>query len=258
MKITILGSGTSTGVPEIGCTCSVCNSQDPKDNRLRCSGVIDFNGVRILMDCGPDFREQMIRLNDFKAIDAILITHEHYDHVGGLDDLRPFCRFRDVPVYAEPYAAQHLRERIPYCFAENLYPGVPRILLEEIHPGVPFQVSNIEGAKVEILPIRVMHGKLPILGFRIGKMAWVTDMLTMPESEYEKLQGLDVLVMNALRPQPHGTHQSISEALENVKRLAPKETYFVHMSHNVGLHKEAERELPLHVHYAYDGLIIEL
>ena len=258
MKITILGSGTSTGVPEIGCTCSVCNSQDPKDNRLRCSGVIDVNGVRILMDCGPDFREQMIRLNDFKAIDAILITHEHYDHVGGLDDLRPFCRFRDVPVYAEPYAAQHLRERIPYCFAENLYPGVPRILLEEIHPGVPFQVSNIEGAKVEILPIRVMHGKLPILGFRIGKMAWVTDMLTMPESEYEKLQGLDVLVMNALRPQPHGTHQSISEALENVKRLAPKETYFVHMSHNVGLHIEAERELPLHIHYAYDGLIIEL
>ena len=258
MKITILGSGTSTGVPEIGCTCSVCNSQDPKDNRLRCSGVIDVNGVRILMDCGPDFREQMIRLNDFKAIDAILITHEHYDHVGGLDDLRPFCRFRDVPVYAEPYAAQHLRERIPYCFAENLYPGVPRILLEEIHSGVPFQVSNIEGAKVEILPIRVMHGKLPILGFRIGKMAWVTDMLTMPESEYEKLQGLDVLVMNALRSQPHGTHQSISEALENVKRLAPKETYFVHMSHNVGLHKEAERELPLHVHYAYDGLIIEL
>ena len=258
MKITILGSGTSTGVPEIGCTCSVCNSQDPKDNRLRCSGVIDVNGVRILMDCGPDFREQMIRLNDFKAIDAILITHEHYDHVGGLDDLRPFCRFRDVPVYAEPYAAQHLRERIPYCFAENLYPGVPRILLEEIHPGGPFQVSNIEGAKGEILPIRVMHGKLPILGFRIGKMAWVTDMLTMPESEYEKLQGLDVLVMNALRSQPHGTHQSISEALENVKRLAPKETYFVHMSHNVGLHKEAERELPLHVHYAYDGLIIEL
>ena len=258
MKITILGSGTSTGVPEIGCTCPVCTSQDPKDNRLRCSGMIDVNGVRILMDCGPDFREQMIRLDDFKAIDAVLVTHEHYDHVGGLDDLRPFCRFRDVPVYAEPYAAQHLRERIPYCFAEKLYPGVPRILLEEVNPGIPFQVSNSDGVKVEILPIRVMHGRLPILGFRIGKMAWITDMLTMPESEYEKLQGLDVLIMNALRTEPHGTHQSISEALEAVKRLAPKETNFVHMSHHAGLHEEAEKLLPPHVHYAYDGLEISL
>ena len=258
MKLTILGSGTSTGVPEIGCTCPVCVSPDPKDKRLRCSGLVEVDGVRILIDCGPDFREQMIRLDDFKPIDAVLVTHEHYDHVGGLDDLRPYCRFRDVPVYAEAYMAQRLRERIPYCFGESLYPGVPRILLEEITPDVPFYVSNTEGKKVEILPIRVMHGKLPILGYRIGKMAWVTDMLTMPESEYELLQGLDVLVMNALRPQPHGTHQSISEALENVKRLAPKETYFVHMSHHVGLHAEVEKELPPHVHFAYDGLTIEL
>ena len=154
--------------------------------------------------------------------------------------------------------AQRLRERIPYCFADKLYPGVPRILLEEVAPGVPFQVSNSEGTTVEILPIRVMHGKLPILGYRIGKMAWVTDMLTMPESEYEKLQGLDVLIMNALRPEPHGTHQSIGEALENVRRLAPKETYFVHMSHHVGLHAEAEKELPPHVHFAYDGLELSL
>ena len=258
MKITILGSGTSTGVPEIGCICPVCMSTDPKDKRLRCSGLVEVDGVRILMDCGPDFREQMIRLNDFRQIDAVLVTHEHYDHVGGLDDLRPFCRFRDVPVYAEDYMAQRLRERIPYCFAEQLYPGVPRILLEEVSPGIPFYVSNTEGQKVEILPIRVMHGRLPILGYRIGKMAWVTDMLTMPESEYDHLQGLDVLVMNALRPQPHGTHQSISEALEAVKRLAPKETYFVHMSHHVGLHAEAEQMLPEHVHFAYDGMVVEV
>ena len=258
MKIIILGSGTSTGVPEIGCTCFTCTSVNPKDKRLRCSGLVEVDGVRILIDCGPDFREQMMRLNDFKAIDAVLVTHEHYDHVGGLDDLRPFCRFRDVPVYAEPYAAQHLRERLPYCFAEKLYPGVPHISLEEIFPGVPFLVSNSEGKKVEILPIRVMHGKLPILGFRIGRMAWITDMLTMPEGEYEHLHDLDVLVMNALRPQPHGTHQSIGEALENVERLAPKETYFVHMSHHVGLHEEAEKELPSHVHFAYDGLEIIL
>ena len=258
MKVTILGSGTSTGVPEIGCTCPACISTDPRDKRLRCSGLVDVDGVRILIDCGPDFREQMIRLDDFKPIDAVLVTHEHYDHVGGLDDLRPFCRFRDVPVYAEAYMAQRLRERIPYCFAEQLYPGVPRITLQEITPGTPFVVSNSEGKEVEILPIRVMHGKLPILGYRIGRMAWVTDMLTMPETEYELLQDLDVLVMNALRPKPHGSHQSISEALENVKRLSPKETYFVHMSHHIGVHAEAEKQLPEYVHFAYDEMCLTI
>ena len=242
----------------MGCTCPVCTSSDPRDKRLRCSGLIDVDGVRILIDCGPDFREQMMRLNDFKPIDAVLVSHEHYDHVGGLDDLRPFCRFRDVPVYAEPFVAQRLRERIPYCFGESLYPGVPRITLQEIVPGQPFTVANAEGTEVEVMPIRVMHGKLPILGYRIGKMAWITDMLTMPEAEYAKLQGLDVLVMNALRPKPHNTHQSISEALVNVKRLNPKETYFVHMSHHVGRHAEAGKLLPPGVHFAYDGLTLSL
>lgn len=258
MKITVLGSGTSTGVPEIGCTCPVCTSTDIHDKRLRCSGLVEVNGVRILIDCGPDFREQMIRLNDFKAIDAVLVTHEHYDHVGGLDDLRPFCRFRDVPVYAEAYMAQHLRERIPYCFAEHPYPGVPRITLEEVVPGQSFTVSNMEGNQVKILPLRVMHGKLPILGYRIGRMAWITDMLTMPETEYEHLQGLDVLVMNALREKPHPTHQTLAEAIGNVERLAPKEAYFVHMSHHVGLHAEIGRLLPPNMHFAYDGLTLTL
>ena len=258
MKITILGSGTSIGVPEVGCTCPVCVSDDPRDKRLRCSGLVEVNGVRILIDCGPDFREQMIRLNDFKPIDAVLVTHEHYDHVGGLDDLRPFCRFKDVPVYAEPYMAQRLRERIPYCFAENLYPGVPRITLNEVLPDTPFYVTNAEGTQVEVLPIRVMHAKLPILGYRIGNMAWITDMSSMPEREYEQLNDLDVLVMNALRPKPHPSHQSIDEALENVCRIAPKKAYFVHMSHHIGLHAEADKLLPPHVRFAYDGLVIDV
>jgi len=154
--------------------------------------------------------------------------------------------------------AQRLRERIPYCFFENLYPGVPRITLNEVTPDEPFFVTNAEGKRVEVLPIRVMHGKLPILGYRIGKMAWITDMLTMPESEYALLKGLDVLVMNALRPQPHMSHQSLEEALENVKRIAPRETWFVHMSHHIGLHADAEKLLPPHVHFATDGLVINL
>ena len=161
MKITILGSGTSTGVPEIGCKCPVCTSSDPRDNRLRCSGLVETEGLRILIDCGPDFREQMIRLDDFKPLDGVLITHEHYDHVGGLDDLRPFCRFRDVPVYAEQYTAERLRQRIPYCFAEHLYPGVPRITLEEIVPDSPFIIGNPEGNKVEVTPLRVSTANCP-------------------------------------------------------------------------------------------------
>ena len=210
MKITILGSGTSTGVPEIGCTCPVCMSKSTKDKRYRCSGLVEVDGVRILIDCGPDFREQMIRLDDFKPIDAVLVTHE------------------------------------------------PRILLEEITPDVPFYVSNTAGKKVEIFPVRVMHGKLPILGYRIGKMAWITDMLTMPEMEYEHLRDLDVLVMNALREKPHPTHQTLAEAIGNVNRLSPKEAYFIHMSHHAGLHEEIDRKLPQGMHFAYDGLTLTL
>lgn len=258
MKITILGSGTSTGVPEVGCRCEVCTSTDEHDHRLRCSGLVEVNGIRILIDCGPDFRQQMIKLNDFKPIDAVLITHEHYDHVGGLDDLRPFCRFRNIPIYSEAYVNNHLKERIPYCFIENLYPGVPRILLNDITPGTPFQVSNMAGDSIEILPIRVMHGKLPILGYRIGKMVWITDMLSMPDLSYEQIQGVDILVMNALRKSPHHTHQTLSEALENVKRINPKETYLIHMSHQMGLHRVVNLELPAHCQLAFDGQEIQL
>ena len=258
MKITILGSGTSTGVPHIGCTCKVCTSNDPRDKRLRCSGMVEVEGLRILIDCGPDFREQMLRLNDYRPIDGVLITHEHYDHVGGLDDLRPFCRFKDVPVYAEAYTAGRLKQRIPYCFVEHLYPGVPRIPLCEIEDGVPFCIQSIDGKSVEIIPFRVMHGKLPIMAYRIGKMAWITDMTVIPASSYDYLEGLDCLVMNALRIEPHPTHQSLSEALEQAKKIGAKETYLIHACHQIGLHEEVEAMLPQHVHQSYDGLSIEL
>ena len=249
MKLRILGSGTSTGVPEIGCTCPVCTSADPRDNRLRASSFVHTDDAVILIDCGPDFREQMLRMSSFEKIDGVLITHEHYDHAGGLDDLRPFCRFGEIPVYSDAYTAGHLRARMPYCFVGKVYPGVPRIYLQEVEAGKPFYIN-----RTEILPLQVMHGRLPILGYRIGgRLGYITDMLTMPEESYEQLKGLDVLVINALRLQPHATHQSISEALVAAERIGAKETYFIHMSHHAGLHVELSKQLPPHIYLAYDG-----
>ena len=250
MKITILGSGTSTGVPEIGCTCPVCTSSDPRDHRLRASALIETDDTRILIDCGPDFRTQVLGL-PFKKIDGVLITHEHYDHVGGLDDLRPFCRFGEVPIYAEPHTAERLRTRMPYCFVDHSYPGVPNIPLQEIEENRTFLVNHIP-----ITPLRVMHGRLPILGYRIGNIGYITDMLTMPDVSYEQLRQLDVLVVNALRIAPHPTHQNLAEALDTARRIGAKETYFIHMSHHIGLQAEVERQLPPHVYFASDGLEI--
>lgn len=250
MKIRILGSGTSTGVPEIGCTCEVCTSADPRDNRLRTSVMVHTDDAVILIDCGPDFREQMLRTGTFEKIDGVLISHEHYDHVGGLDDLRPFSRLGEIPVFSDEYTANHLRLRMPYCFLEKKYPGVPQIFLQEVEPGKPFYIN-----RTEIVPLQVMHGRLPILGYRIGKrLGYITDMLTMPEESYEQLHGLDVLIINALRIKPHPTHQSISEALEAARRIGARETYFIHMSHHAGLHAELEKQLPPHIHLAFDGM----
>ena len=250
MKITILGSGTSTGVPEIGCTCPVCTSSDPRDHRLRASALIETDDTRILIDCGPDFRTQVLGL-PFKKIDGVLITHEHYDHVGGLDDLRPFCRFGEVPIYAEPHTAERLRTRMPYCFVDHSYPGVPNIPLQEIEENRTFLINHIP-----VTPLRVMHGRLPILGYRIGNIGYITDMLTMPDVSYEQLRQLDVLVVNALRIAPHPTHQNLAEALDTARRIGAKETYFIHMSRHNGLQAEVERQLPPHVYFASDGLEI--
>lgn len=252
MKIVFLGTGTSTGVPEIGCQCPVCTSKDKRDWRLRCSSFITTDtGVRLLIDCGPDFRWQVIR-NHIYRLDAVLVTHEHYDHVGGLDDLRPFCAHGEVDVFAEQNVADALKIRLPYVFAENRYPGVPKINLHMLSLA-PFKIKD-----ETIIPIRVMHGQLPIVGFRIGRMAYLTDVKTIPESEFSKLYGLDLLVINALRlDSKHPTHAGLNEALAYIERISPKEAYLIHESHKIGLHAEVEKLLPPHVHLAYDNLQVE-
>ncbi|NDV56649.1 MBL fold metallo-hydrolase [Bacteroides sp. 519] len=252
MKIKILGSGTSTGVPEIGCNCTVCTSTDTKDKRLRTSALIYTDDATLLMDCGPDFREQMLHV-DFNKIDGVLISHEHYDHVGGLDDLRPFCRFGEVTVYAEEYTGNRLRNRMPYCFTDIKYPGVPDVVLKDIAEGEVFYINN-----TKIVPIRVIHGKLPILGYRINNMAYITDMLTMPEESYQYLEGLDLLILNALRIEPHMSHQTLDDAIAVAQRIGAGQTWFIHMSHHMGLHKEAEATLPNGMHLTYDGLELEV
>ena len=252
MVIQILGSGTSTGVPQVGCQCPVCQSNDRKDKRLRSSIMVESDGVRLLIDCGPDFREQTLHL-PFQQIDGVLITHEHYDHVGGLDDLRPFCKFGAIPLYTEKTVAQKLSYRMPYCFLDHSYPGVPNIYIEEIVAQRSFQICSLN-----VLPIRVMHGNLPILGYRIGNMAYITDMLTISEESCELLSDLDLLIVNALRIKEHSTHQNLKQALNFVERICPKKTFFIHMSHEMGLHAEVESLLPADVCLAFDGLEIKL
>lgn len=255
MKVIILGTGTSCGVPQVGCTCPVCTSTDERDKRLRCSAIVDINGKRILIDCGPDFRQQMLHI-DFKPLDAVLITHEHYDHVGGLDDLRPFSVFGEVNVYAEKFCADHLVERIPYCFTppERRYPGVPAINLLHMQPGQPIVLDD----GVNILPIRVMHGKLPIVGFRIGRLGYITDMSWAEDADIEQLRGIDTLIVNGLRHKEHPSHQTVDDAVRLAQRLAVREAYIVHVSHDVGLHAEVDASLPEGIHLAYDFQEIEV
>lgn len=251
MIVRFLGTGTSTGVPEIGCVCDVCTSLDLRNRRLRSSVWIEVNGKNLLIDCGPDFREQVLSLN-FVPIDALLLTHEHYDHVGGIDDLRPYCRFGDVNIYAEDMVKQNLMKRMPYCFSETKYPGIPNIILNTIDLE-PFRIENIE-----IIPIRVMHYKLPIVGFRINNVAYLTDVKEIPETEFHKLKDIDVLIMSALRIEEHISHQTLDEAIFNASKIGAKTTYFTHISHQLGLHAEVDKRLPENMFLAYDGLCLEI
>jgi phosphoribosyl 1,2-cyclic phosphate phosphodiesterase len=252
MKLTFLGTGTSCGVPTIGCQCATCRSTDPRDKRLRCSALVETPTTRILIDCGPDFRQQIMPM-PFRRIDGILVTHAHYDHMGGMDDIRPYCQFGEINVYADPLARRGLLEMLPYCFAAHRYPGVPAIRLHEVHKHEPFRVGDLE-----VMPIEVMHHDLPILGYRIGRLAYITDMKTIAPQEMPYLTGLDTLVVNALRLTPHHSHQTLAEAVRFAERVGARQTWLIHSSHDIGRHAEVNASLPPHIQLAYDGLAIEV
>lgn len=252
-RIYFLGTGTSSGVPQIGCQCPVCLSHDLKDSRLRTSILYQTdNGKNILFDCGPDFRTQMLR-SHISSIDAIFLTHEHFDHIGGLEELRPFSVFGNVPVYADSNCCCKVKERLAYLFQTEKYPGIPSISLNVINSEHTY---SILGQKIQ--PVEVMHGKRSILGFRLAKFAYITDMSSIYNKEKDKLKGVKILIINALRQTPHHSHQMLSEALEIIKEVHPEESYIVHMSHQMGLHEVVDQLLPENVHLAYDGEIIDV
>ena len=253
MKVTFLGTGTSQGIPIIGSDHPVCLSDNPKDKRLRVSVLVEWENYTYVIDCGPDFRQQMLRANCNK-IDGIVFTHEHADHTAGLDDIRPFFfRQGDIPVYAHERVLKQLQIRFGYIFeTENKYPGAPGVIQNEIKNS-PFKLQNIE-----VTPIEGLHYKLQVFGFRFLDFAYLTDMKTIAEEELAKLKNLDVLVLNALREEEHISHFNLNEALAVIEQLKPKRAYLTHISHLLGFHDDVQQNLPENVYLAYDGLEIEL
>lgn len=257
LTLTFLGTGTSQGVPVIGCTCDVCRSVDPRDNRLRTSAMVEIGECRLIIDAGPDFRLQMLR-EGVSHISAILLTHKHKDHIGGIDDVRAL-NFVDYPtihtvnIYGTADTLACVRKDYDYAFFSVRYRGTPEISLHTIDPEQSFTVDG-----VEIIPIRGRHAHFEVTGYRIDELAYMTDFKAIDDSELKKLQGVKVLVINALRFQPHDSHFSVAEALEIIERVAPQRAYLTHMSHEIGLHELAQQRLPENVYFAYDKLKIEL
>ena len=258
MKLTFLGTGTSQGVPVIGCKCAVCRSEDRRDRRLRTSALLDVEGVRIAIDAGPDFRYQMLR-EGVTRLDAILLTHQHKDHTAGIDDVRAF-NFVDYPtirtmhIYGNRTTIDRVLHEYDYAFAENKYRGVPVIELHTIDEQQPFSIGG-----VEIVPIVGEHSsRFRSVGYRIGDLAYITDFSRIEPTEEAKLIGVKVLVINALRWEPHDSHFSVGEALDVIRRVQPERAFLTHMSHGIGLHAEAEARLPEGVNFAYDGLVVEI
>ena len=253
MKITFLGTGTSQGIPVIACDCKVCRSDNPKDNRLRTSVLIEDNNQTIVIDTGPDFRQQMLREN-VQKLDAIVYTHQHKDHVAGMDDIRAFnYKFKkDMDIYCTAEVEEALIREFPYVFSAYKYPGVPEIKVHNIK-NEPF---NING--VDILPIEGLHYKLPVFGYRINDFVYLTDVSFVSEKEKKKMKGADIIVLDALRKTPHISHFTMEEAVELLEELQPKQGYLIHISHLMGLHNEVVKELPDFMKPAHDGLILEL
>jgi phosphoribosyl 1,2-cyclic phosphate phosphodiesterase len=253
MKITFLGTGTSQGVPVIGCNCAVCKSLDYRDKRLRVSVHIEVEGKSLVIDAGPDFRQQMLR-GGINNLDAVILTHEHKDHIAGLDDIRAYNFFqqRDMPVYGHPRTLAQVKQEFYYAFAEVRYPGVPVIKLHEIDS----QPFDIEG--VTVIPIEVLHHKLPVLGYRIGNFSYITDVNYMSEQAIELVKGSDIVVLSALQQSPHISHYTLAEALEVLEKIEAKQAYLTHSSHRMGLHLATNLLLPDHIKLAYDGLVLNL
>jgi phosphoribosyl 1,2-cyclic phosphate phosphodiesterase len=258
LTVTLLGTGTSTGVPVLGCGCEVCTSDDPRDTRTRCACYVRIGDMGLLVDTGPDFRQQALR-EDIGRIDAVCYTHHHFDHVVGLDDLRPFFfdNKRTMPCYTHPDTAAVLRRNYDYIFGTDPYPGAANVSIRVVDG--PFEVPSRydNSAPVPVDPILLYHGEMPVYGYRIGGFAYLTDVSRIPEPSYEGLQDVDVLVLDALRPRSHPTHFSFEEAVATARRIGARETYFVHMTHSVR-HAEANARLPDDIQLAYDGLTVEV
>lgn len=253
MKVTFLGTGTSQGVPVIACECSTCLSNNYKDKRLRSSVLVEIEDKTLVIDAGPDFRQQMLR-EDVKKITAIVLTHEHKDHIAGLDDVRAFNYIQKKPaeIYGNERVLKTIKLEFPYVFEKYKYPGVPEMNLNLVN-GEKFRIES-----VEITPIRVQHYKLPVFGYRIMNFAYITDTNHIADEEFEKLKNLDVLVINALRKQKHISHFNLEEALEIIDRIKPQKAYLNHISHMMGTHNETKKLLPKNVHLAFDGLKLEI